>query len=128
MRDELPDIAVACRPLIPVSSHLMVACPGCSVWASLDGGFSSEQLPELFSLAQWLLLSLTVVLPLLLLLSWGLCQQDAAFKDRREMMTVMDDEGVLYVAGGWWPGPGPEQTFNGPQRAAAALPPSPLPA
>ena len=42
-----------------------------SVWVSLDGGYS-----------------------------WGLCAENATFSDRRELLTVLDDEGFLYVGGG----------------------------
>ena len=41
------------------------------VWVSLDGGYS-----------------------------WGICNEDATFSDRRELLTVLDDQGYLYVGGG----------------------------
>jgi len=44
------------------------------VWVSLDGGYT-----------------------------YGLCNSDAAFEDRRYQMTMFDNEGFLYVAGGFTP-------------------------
>ena len=30
----------------------------------------------------------------------GLCAEDATFADRRDVLTMLDDDGFLYVAGG----------------------------
>ena len=38
---------------------------------------------------------------------WGQCLEDAVFSDRRDMLTMLDDNGYLYVAGGtdWYATP-----------------------
>ena len=46
-------------------------CACVSVWVSLDGGYT-----------------------------WGICSEDATFSDRRDLLTVLDDQGYLYVGGG----------------------------
>ena len=62
------------------------------VWVSMDGGWS-----------------------------WGQCLEDAAFTDRRDLLTVFDDQAFLYVAGGtdWWANP--QRWFNDVWRSSFAF-------
>ena len=62
------------------------------VWVSLDGGWS-----------------------------WGQCVEDAPFADRRDLLTVFDDQAFLYVAGGtnWWANP--QRWYNDVWRSSFAF-------